>query len=572
MDPHRSFAAALGAALLALSGLSLAGCGDASSECDRGDCSDATAASGLATSGGPGITATGGTMTSGATAGTDATDDTAGTDDSTSGSSTGVKFDLGDQPESDLPEEKGPIIPETCEQALAGESTVGCRFYAVDMDSHDGVENQQYAVAVANVQLGATANVVIEIKSGGVWSPIAGPQAIGPLDLFTFNLPSKSTDDSQLAVGGAYRVSSDVPVIAYQFNPVDGATSYLSDASMLFPATALDTINDVIAWSSMMDNSNTFQHSYATVIATVDGTTVKVTPTVPTATGGGVPPGAPGVPFMVSMNEGDVLSVANLNLGDSMTGTKIVSNDDHPIAVFSGQECALIPETTCCCDHMEEQLAGLRQWGTHFVASRMPVRNPGQVETSLWQIYASEDATQVTLNYDPGVTGIPNNNVVLNQGQMLEIYVGGTPAEPGDFEVVASKPINVVNYMIGSENMPAPYNATGDPAMVQLSPVEQFLPRYVVLVPGTWINDIAVITRPAGAPITIDNAPISDAEFNPVAGSGFEVARIAIPDGVHVLDGGAAAFGVVIVGYDQWDSYAYLGGAGTGVINPDPPG
>jgi len=39
---------------------------------------------------------------------------------------------------------------------------------------------------------------------------------------------------------------------------------------------------------------------------------------------------------------------------------------------------------------------------------------------------------------------------------------------------------------------------------------------------------------------------------------------------VHVFDGGDNSFSVVIVGYDSFDSYAYLGGTGTGVINPDP--
>lgn len=107
--------------------------------------------------------------------------------------------------------------------------------------------------------------------------------------------------------------------------------------------------------------------------------------------------------------------------------------------------------------------------------------------------------------------------------------------------------------------------------MIQLSPVEQFLPRYVVLVPGTWINDVAVITRPAGAVITLDGVPLDDGAFGPVAASGYEVGRVAIPDGVHVLDGGDERFGVVIVGYDNWDSYAYLGGTGTGKINPNPP-
>jgi hypothetical protein len=27
-----------------------------------------------------------------------------------------------------------------------------------------------------------------------------------------------------------------------------------------------------------------------------------------------------------------------------------------------------------------------------------------------------------------------------------------------------------------------------------------------------------------------------------------------------------------VVGYDEYDSYAYLGGTGTGKINPNPPG
>lgn len=485
-------------------------------------------------------------------------------------SDSGPKFDLGTPPMSDLPAMDGPIIPETCDQAASGKSTVGCRFYAVDMDSHDFVETSQYAVAVANVQLAATANVTVELRQGGVWSTIAGPQAIGPLQLFTFNLPDRHTDDSGLLAEGAYRISSDLPVVAYQFNPVDGSSSYLSDAAMLYPAAALDTINRVTAWKSMYDNTNTFQHSYATVVATVDGTVVTVTPSIVTAAGPGVPAGAPGAPFQINMQEGDILSVANQNIPDSMTGTKIVANDGHPVAVFAGQECALIPESVCCCDHMEEQLAGVRLWGKHFIAGRMPIRSGGAPENTLWQIFASEDGTNITINADPGTTGIPAMNFLLQQNQMSEFYATGPGgAVAGDFEIIADKPIAVYAYMIGSENLGG---STGDPAMVAMAPVEQYLPRYVVLVPGTWINDVAIVTRDAGAPISLDGAMIPDTSFNPVANSGYEVARVSVPDGVHVFDGGTSAFSVVIVGYDDYDSYAYLGGTGTGKINPNPPG
>ena len=550
----------------------LLGCGDSG----RGD-SDTAA---VTVSAGGSLTLTNGmssigTMTGGgsltggetealSTGGGGATTEVSGVD------SAGPKFDIEGPPGSDVPPDTdGPIIPTTCDEALSGKSTVGCRFYAVDMDSHDGVETSQYAVAVANVQLAAMANVTIETREGGVWQAVAGPQAVGPLQLFTFNLPDRHQDDTGLRVGGSYRVTSDVPVVAYQFNPVDGSSSFLSDAAMLYPAAALDTINHVTAWKSMYDNTNGFQHSYVTVIATVDGTMVTVNPSVVTAAGPGVPQGAPGAPFPVAMQEGDVLNVAVQSIPDSMTGTKITSNADHPVAVFAGQECALIPESVCCCDHMEEQLAGVRQWGKSFIASRMPVRNAGAPEQTLWQIYASEDATNVTIAADPGVSGIPSMQFVLNQGQMSEFYVSGPPGEEGDFAVTADRPIAVYGYMVGSENFGS---SIGDPAMVAMAPTEQYLPRYVMLVPSTWMNDVAVVTRPVGAQILLDGVAIGDAMFNPVAASGFEVARVPLADGVHVFDGGMEPFSVIIVGYDQHDSYAYLGGTGTGKINPNPPG
>ena len=460
-------------------------------------------------------------------------------------------------------------IPGNCPQAALARSTVGCLFYAVDMDSHDLAEGGQYSVAVANVQP-FPATVTIERKQGAAWSVIAGPTEVAALDLARFDLPDQHTDDSQLAAGFAYRVTADVPVIAYQFNPVDGQQSFLSDAAMLYPVAAWDHINHAITFTASVDASRTDQRSYASAVAHADGTEITVTPKVATRAGPGVPAGQPGVPFTVTLAAGDVLSVAVDEIGASLSGTRFESAEATPFALFAGLECAQIPTDVCCCDHLEEQLAGVRLWGKEFIAARVPVRDPGQPEPSLWQLYGAEDDTTVTLTAAPQVTGLPANPIKLGKGQVVEFYAGGPPAEPGDFEIFADKPIAVMNYMTSAGVMPAPYDKLGDPLSVQIPAVEQYLPRYVVLVPSSWDADFGVFTREAGATITIDGVPIADAAFHPVGAGSLEVGRVPLPDGVHLLEGGGSLFSVIVVGFDMHDSYGYLGGTGTRIINPDP--
>jgi hypothetical protein len=183
----------------------------------------------------------------------------------------------------------------------------------------------------------------------------------------------------------------------------------------------------------------------------------------------------------------------------------------------------------------------------------------------VWQVYASEDDTTVSFEASAAVTGVPGMDAMLDAGEVLTLEVGGSSAEPGDFGVSADRPITVMNYMTGSSLA----GSQGDPAMVQIPPVEQFLPRYVVLVPESWTTDIAVITREAGMDVEIDGVEVPDADFIAV-GDTYEVARVPVTDGVHTFDGDAP-FGVVVVGYTAVDSYAYVGGIGTSVINPDPP-
>ncbi len=473
-----------------------------------------------------------------------------------------IKFDMAPLPDGggDTGED-GPIIPETCDQASAGQTTVGCLFYAVDLDQNGPLENDQYAIAVSNVQLDTPATVIVEKKTGGTWQMVAGPTMVSPLGLATFPLPNNNQQSSGIKADGSYRVSSDVPIIAYQFNPlIQGAAS--SDASMLYPVASWDYINQVVHWGEG------YGHGYITIVAAEDGTVVEVTPVVATMAGTGVPAGSPGVPFQIMLAEGEIAEVMVVAEHAQLTGTKVVSDEDHPIAVFSGHECAWIPFGEVACDHIEEQLSGVRLWGQNFAAGRVPVRYAAAPETSLWQIYAAEDATTVTISADPSVTGLPATPTMLNQGEKLEFFAGGPPEHPGDLLIEADRPIAVTNYMTGFGNLPA--TNAGDPAMVQLAPFEQFLPRYVVLVPDQWINDVLVVTKPIGSDVSVDGVVIPADQYLEF-GDNWEAARYAVPDGVHELEG-TEPFSVVVVGYDGADSYAYLGGSSTGKINPTPQG
>ena len=516
-----------------------------------------TEATGGSTGPGPVGTTTSSTGAS-ATTRADTTGPSSSSDD-TSGAPPAI-FDVGTVADVPAPP-VGPIIPTTCEQAAAGESTVGCLFYGVDLDQNGGLEFDQFAIAVSNPQADTPADVVVEEKVGGVWQMVDGT-TVAPQTLHAFSLADKHHQGSGVMAGGTYRVTSDVPIVAYQFNPlIQGAAS--SDASLLYPVSSWDSLNRALHWGGG------FGRGYLTIVAAFDGTTVEVVPTVATEAGTGVPAGSPGVPFSLTLDEGDIAEVMVTTSNTSLVGSRIESDDpDKPIGVFSGHECAWIPHMVTACDHIEDQLSGVRLWGTSFVASRMPVREPATPETSLWQVVASEDDTTVTFTADPEVTGVPAGPQILQAGDVIEFYAGGTPAHPGDFLVDADKPIAVANYMTGEGNLMTA-NA-GDPAMAQQSPIEQYLPRYIVLVPSEWINDVLVVTRPAGVEVTIDGVAIDEGAFID-AGGGYEVARVPTTDGVHALDS-EEGFMVMVVGFDDADSYAYVGGTGTGVINPNPEG
>jgi hypothetical protein len=449
---------------------------------------------------------------------------------------------------------------DPCAVADQKHESVGCVYYAVDTNA---MQPGNYAVALSNVNESQSANVVIETKEGGIWTPVSGGTfTVAPLALYSMVLPHRFATGSTIYQGGAYRITSDLPIIAYQFNPLDGSQSYLSDASLLLPRSSLDTFHLVEAWPQGPADDRTPQGypAHIQIIAAANAN-VTVTSSIATLAGSSVPALTPGVPQVFQLQEGDFLQLDVAIHMDCFAGTYIES--DAPVAVFSSNDCVNVPPdiSWCCCEHLEEQLFGLQRWGKSYVGSRITPRGP---EPAVWTIVASEDATTVTFNYDPAVTGLPIA-VTMNKGERQQFQTNGPADQPGDFLATADKPILLTQYMVAAFMVSSGGNF-GDPSMVQAVPTDQFLDRYVVLVPTTWENDYFILTRSLSAAILIDGAPVT-APWTAVGTSGYEVARVPVADGVHVVEGGAG-FGIIVVGFDSFDSYAYPGGLNLQLINP----
>src|SRR5207237_9191081 len=105
------------------------------------------------------------------------------------------------------------------------------------------------------------------------------------------------------------------------------------------------------------------------VLGNEDKTMVTVTSAPHIVAGPGVTLMNPGDMQNFMVNEGDVLQLETTSAGDDVSGSFIVS--DKPVALFTGIECGVNPNSMGACDHVEEQILPLTAWGKNYVASRI---------------------------------------------------------------------------------------------------------------------------------------------------------------------------------------------------------
>ncbi|GAB4303860.1 MAG: hypothetical protein Kow0090_19440 [Myxococcota bacterium] len=479
-----------------------------------------------------------------------------------------------------------------CEAAAASNSYVGCEYWPVNLSNSqlDPAFQAEYALVIGNTHERLDANIKV-FKTGNVLvkEAVVKPRTTEVVYLPWNAMKAVSATNSSVSMKGsiAYKMTSDIPVTVYQFNPLKSAIgstySYTNDASLLLPAHIYSY--DYVGMSyPHMSAKNIFSSAdlpaYLAVVATSPGTTtVEITFRGYTASGTGISAHAPGEKDTFTLNQYEVLQLATRAAGSSSSAPGVCNGSDcmyypeadltgslvkanNPIAVYGGTDCSLVPYNKMACDHMEEQLFPFSRWGHTYIGARSKPVGNGQGK-DLWRIVAGVNGTSVRI--DPPVPGV-QTPFILNAGNRREFY------HDGDFIIYSQDsdhPILVAQFLSGQDAS----NATvGDPSMILAAPIQQYRKDYLFLTPNTIAEDYANVIREKGVQVKLNDAIIPDSSFVQIGSSNYEVARgVQLPDGQSSLEA-TMPVGLVVYGYDKYVSYGYLGGLDLKTITHVQPG
>ena len=489
----------------------------------------------------------------------------------------------------------------SCLQAVGTKSYMGCEFLAVTTSNSllASAFDNDFAVIIGNPS-GGDASVTVSRNDVVVATDTVSPGSAKAIQL-AYVPELKNAGDSVLVAGGAYEITSDIPVVAYQYNPLHFSTtsdtgdiySYTNDASLLLPLHTL-TGNYMAStwptwghgtWTNMPPFGVTGSWSgwsagFMAVAGTVDGTEVTVTAATYTV-GGAISELAPGDSAVVTLNRGDVLQVLSHLPADSteltfcetmgweqttlgtcpptlinecegycsvtdgdLTGTTVSAS--APVTVFAGHNCTFMPYYAWACDHLEEMMFPLETWGNDFVMTAPSHPQGTGVVPTMYRVLAMAPDTTVT--FDPAV----QPTATLQAGDFLQFE------SDQDFRISSgAEQIYVTQTLMGQDYFTS--SDSGDPAMGSGVPVFQARSVYTFLTPDTYTYNFVNFIAPTGAVVTLDGTPVEG--WVPIGSSGYAVSRMAVAAGSHLAEAeGEVGFGITAYGYAPYTSYLFPGG------------
>jgi hypothetical protein len=500
--------------------------------------------------------------------------------------------------------------PATCAEAEANRTYVGCEFWPT-VTYNPLYEDFDFAVVLANGGEGAAE---VTVTGPGGYShtdtvPAGGLTAVvlpwvdalkGP-EFSRTNTSGGRATSSVRVNGGAYKVTTSVPVTAWQFNPLQfkksgvancsGSSfgtadcfSVSNDASLLVPASAMTGNYRVFSRSGKETGIWGDAPGGFTITAVRDGTTVTVqlgpacgseTWNPPMlgdciAAGTGVTAAAAGDVVDFELNAGDVLQLlgdqgAGNDLGHAdVSGTLIQAT--KPVQVIGFNPITNMPDPTVGnADHVEELILPAEVIGKEYLVAA-PSNPAGVVQGGhIVRLYGNVDGTALTYE-GTAPAGAPST---LDAGQVVELA-----ATTGSFKVTGDQPFAVGSFMLGgslqgSGSCPN-YPCSGDPAFSMMVTPEQFRTRYTFLAPTDYDANYADVLVPDGATVTLDGSAVTATED---VAPGWKVARVALSNsgsGAHELVSDEPV-GLQVMGFGHATSYYYPGGLNLKLISEPPP-
>lgn len=525
-------------------------------------------------------------------------------------------------------------MPETCDDAALGHTYVGCDFWPT-LTANPVWQEFEPAVVVANgtatdamvtIDGPAGFHQVVTVKAGGLETVMLK----WVMDLKGPEFSLSNTSGGRLAAssrvnGGAYHMTSTVPVTAWQFNPLKytldaagctritngagGCKSATNDASLLIPSTAMTENYRVFGYSSKNEGTDWGTvPGGITITATKDGTEVQVQlgpkcgveifPTTMLGTcvaagpaGSGIDAKMPGDSYALTMNAGDVVQLVGAWAKDpqthnaDMSGTIVKANKDHNVQVISFNAISQLPDVSVAnADHMEETVLPGEVLGKKYIVTP-PATPLGSSVGHVVRIYGNVDGTQLT--YPEGKPpGAPDT---INAGDVFQIppLPTGQPAEQcvgtadhcmlnTPFVVEGTAAFAVASFMVGGVlQMPGTDATTsqGDPSFSMEVTPEQFRKEYTFLAPVDYMENYADVLLPNGASVMLDGKAITVAP-TAIGNSGWSTVRLpldAATGGVHKLTTDhEQGLGLQVMGFGFATSYYYPGGLNLNRISEPP--
>ena len=516
---------------------------------------------------------------------------------------------------------------DLCAVAARDKSYVGCEYWSITAAN---VVNKEFdfAVIVSNAQ-GVPAQVHITAAKSDTTAALDESHVVMPGTLETFRLPWRLVDgDDQLRFSDtAYRVTSSVPVTAYQFNPLeyrfyedckntaldstpdDGAChSFTNDASLLLPTATLGSTYLVVAPSTararrvITDRNgatlngadgeplerNFEQLSTVTLVAVAD-TTVTIVPSAQVLCSEGTFEAGDKIRLKLKQGEAAQLFFQAPASVEDCAGR----HDEAQAALACG------PKLTDICQLEEAYCEGADPTGTRITSTAaiaVYVGSPcsfvpysrracDHLEEALppldtWGKQVVVGITHPLLE-EPNVVRIASavdgnkltfdppevhDAVTLDAGAVVELETRTS------FKVEGTQPLLVAQFLVGQDydDLPASVDSaqqeerSGDPSLSFAPPVEQYRRDFEFLTPETYDSSWITVVAPADAGVSVDDYPMYD--WEPIGDSGFVVGHQELKPGPHRVRADLPV-AVQVYGFGAYTSYMFPAGLNLDRVN-----